>query len=42
MQHDLHHRELVEVGVEQALNDHGAVRWRGGVADVSPGLLVSY
>jgi hypothetical protein len=29
MQHDLHHRELVEVGVEQALDDHGAVRRLG-------------
>ena len=28
MQHDLHHRELVEVGVEQRLDDHA--RWREG------------
>ena len=29
MQHDLHHRELVEVGIEQRRNDHaGAAGWR--------------
>jgi uncharacterized protein YjbJ (UPF0337 family) len=32
MQNDLHHRELVEVGIEQALNDHGAARWCPGSA----------
>ncbi len=30
MQHDLHHRELVEVGVEQRLDDHRAVARGGG------------
>jgi hypothetical protein len=29
MQHDLHHRELVQVGVEQRLDDHR-------VRDVTP------
>jgi hypothetical protein len=28
MQHHLHHRELVEIGVEQAVDDHDdAARW---------------
>ncbi|MNT25679.1 hypothetical protein D3C72_1612100 [compost metagenome] len=36
VQDHLHHRELVEVGVEQAVNDHGAVRGVSGLCRRRP------
>jgi hypothetical protein len=28
VQHDLHHREFVQIGIEQRLDDHAAFRGR--------------